>query len=114
MNELAALARSSRHALVLTGLCLEKVETHRFPCIPEAYRAVAIAAKHLFIANCNDSPEFRRLMKSSPPLADIFEDLCLDRDIRENRLQGLAQVIRKAKKQQMVYPDALRVIVRAQ
>lgn len=111
----AELKFELRRALMLSGFCMEKVETGRFPCAPDGYQKSAGAAKQLLEISIGNAlaVELSVLIKASPPLSEILADIQMDIDIQKQLLPELAEVISNAKSGVVGYPDASPVITTA-
>ena len=110
-----ALKVKVQRALLLSGFCLEKVETGRFPCLPAVYQKSASASKQLLEVSIRNAPaaDISVLIKASPPLGEFLADFQMDIDIGKQRLPELTEAIKNAKSGRAGYPDAFLVIAQA-
>lgn len=84
------------HTLTMTSQCLEKIETHSLPNLPGAYQKMALATRELLTYGLRNTPEFLRVVNSSPVLTEILENITFEQELKYNRFPELDQVLAKA------------------
>jgi hypothetical protein len=103
-----------RRSLAMTAQCLEYAETRRYPCLPDAYRQVALAAKQLLTYGLQNTPEFVELIRSSPVLTEMLNDIAFEYELRRNSFPELAGVLKRAMSTGPdAYPSAIAALQKA-
>jgi hypothetical protein len=100
-----------RRSLARSAQCLEYAETRRYPCLPDAYRQVAVAITQMLTYGMRNTPEFIALVQSSPVLIEMVQNIAFEFELRNNRFPELAAVLDKARSTgPAAYPQALSAL----